>query len=611
MLHVTLLAEDVASYVNQAQTLKLYDDRFWVLLLHRNGDKSEIDDPTFFLAPDGKTNPKHELVATIEALYNETSFDDNATACRFPARTRWLKEKLGLENLPLVSCQAFDALYKRVDPQAITLVFADGHINSPASMFGHTFLRIDSSYKSKLLSHAINYAANADSEKENGFTFAIKGLFGGYPGIYSLLPYYEKIKEYKSTEQRDLWEYELNLTPEELRWMLMHIWEIHNKYAWYYFFDENCSYNMLWLLEIARPSVHLREYFWYQVAPPETIMAVEEEGLLKARQYRPSKRSVLMAYEQVLDSNGRVMAKAVANGEMPASAVASDTQMTLEMKQYVLEAAAELCEYYLIENVLDKEHYLQHFQAILSERATLGKAKPLSIPQPSNPDSAHHSARVRYQVGVRNGYGTNYLGIRGSYQDLGDSDEGMLWGTRIEFFDLLLFYEMHQFYDYSKKQIDLSYHGDYGIEYFTLFSLASYAPQSAFFHPISWRARFAWDRDYRPDLPVFSTHLAAGSTWGNETAFGYVLAEVTGYADKEGIGAIAPVVGLSFKESQSFKTVGEYSHRWYSDGMRQHLVSLTQLWRIAPSLAIKAMAEFKSREYEDEKSFKASFEYYF
>jgi hypothetical protein len=34
-------------------------------------NESEIDDANFFLAPNGKTNPKDELEATIDAFYNE------------------------------------------------------------------------------------------------------------------------------------------------------------------------------------------------------------------------------------------------------------------------------------------------------------------------------------------------------------------------------------------------------------------------------------------------------------------------------------------------------------------------------------------------------------
>ena len=130
-----------------------------------NGE-SEIDDKKFFFAQDGKTNAKNELIATIDALLNETRFDDNSTACRFPARKAWLKEKLNITDFPNVECKEYDKILKRLNPKSATLVFPAAHINSPASMFGHTFLRINSAYNSKLLSYAINYAANADPSKE-------------------------------------------------------------------------------------------------------------------------------------------------------------------------------------------------------------------------------------------------------------------------------------------------------------------------------------------------------------------------------------------------------------------------------------------------------------
>ncbi len=517
-----------------------------------------------------------------------------------------------LEGLPEVTCKAFDELYEKVDPQSVTLVFADAHINSPASMFGHTFLRIDSSYDSKLLSHAINYAANADQSKENGVVFAIKGLFGGYPGIYSLLPYYEKLKEYKNTEQRDIWEYELNLTPDEVSWMLMHIWEVHATYSWYYFFDENCSYHMLWLLEVARPSVHLREHFYYQVIPPETVMAISDENLIRTRRYRPSKRSLLLAYEASLNFREREMAKDVATGVVNAAQVAQEPTLSLRTKQLVLEAAAELCEYYLIENTLDKKRYLPRFQAILSERSRLGHKEPLHVSTPANPEIAHYSSRARYQFGVVEGYGINYLGIRASYHDLRDSDIGMLAGTQIEFFDLLLFYESASFYDSNNEHLDLSYDKAYGIEYLTLLSLGSYAPQSSFFQPLSWRMRLGWDRDYKATLPLFNAMIGAGMTWGNADAFVYAMGEALGYYDdKDSVGALAPLVGVSLKEAKAFKTTAEYRYRLYHNGWRQHLVDVNQLYSLSSSLAIKLSYGYKTRANGDENSFKASFEYYF
>ena len=278
-LFLTLILLTLSLFSNDLKQLS--KDPYWKSLLHiSNTNTSEIDDENFFLAKDGKTNPYAELKATYNQLITQIKETNTSIQCRFPLRTKWIKKQLNLSNLPQHQCIEFNKLYKKINPKSATLVFPNAHINSPASMFGHTFLRIDSSFNSKLLSNAINYAAQANQNTENGFIFALKGLFGGYYGKYSLLPYYDKLKEYRDTEQRDIWEYKLNLTQKEIDDMIMHIWEIKDSYSYYYFFDENCSYNILWLLEIARPSLYLRDKFFYHVSPPETLFAIQNANLL-------------------------------------------------------------------------------------------------------------------------------------------------------------------------------------------------------------------------------------------------------------------------------------------------------------------------------------------
>ncbi len=591
-----VLYASLIDYHNLADKNEIYEKRYWKLLLHVSGNSSEIDDPAFFISKDGKTDFKSELHATVDALYHEVYFDDNSTACKYPARKEWLKKELDLKNLPDVTCKEFDTLMQKVDPQAVTLVFADAHINSPASMFGHTFLRIDSSHDSKLLSHAINYSANADQTTENGVVFAIKGLFGGYPGIYSLLPYYEKLKEYKNTEQRDIWEYELNLRPDEVRLMMMHIWEIHDTYSWYYFFDENCSYHMLWLLEIARPSVHLREKFYYQVIPPETIIAIEEENLIAKKKYRPSKRSVLLSYEDRLSLKDKNNVIALALGNAKAKDISKDKD--IQDKQYMLEAAAELCEYYFIENKIDKEQYLQTFQDILKERASLGKTQKLHVKIPTNPDLAHKSSRLTYQLASTDGYFSHYLGLRAAYQDIFDADTGMLRGTQIEFLDFLVKYSQEE------HKIDL--------EKLTIVSLSSFAQRGTFFQPFSWQMKLGFDSDYLDAKNHFVFNIGAGESWGAEFGYLYILANSYFYYDDEDSSiALSPSAGLIFYEGKNFKLNLDYNYRMFHNGARQHIFKASQLWQVQQNVAIKLGYEYIERFSKDENRFKAGIDYYF
>ena len=102
--------------LNKAEEKKLYNHRYWQVLLHykpaHTGFKSLIDDTRLFLSPDGKTDPKAELEATIKALFQSDAKlvpeepasevliggsnreNDAHPKCRFIARYEWLKQEL-------------------------------------------------------------------------------------------------------------------------------------------------------------------------------------------------------------------------------------------------------------------------------------------------------------------------------------------------------------------------------------------------------------------------------------------------------------------------------------------------------------------------------------
>ncbi len=575
----TLKADRLEEALEKAQKMHLSQSRYWHLLLHMPRETSEIDDPAFFLAPEGKTDAAAELNATITALYEETRFDDNATGCLYPARRYWLRRTLELEGLPDLHCRAFERIVKKVDPQAATLVFSAAHINSPASMFGHTFIRIDSSYDSKMLSHAINYAAGADPDKENGILFAFKGLFGGYPGLYSMLPYYEKLKEYRDSEQRDIWEYDLDFSPDEVMMMVRHIWEIQRVYNWYFFFDENCSYNMFWLMEIARPSIRLREHFTYQVIPLETVHATEAEGVVKARHYRPSKRTILLAYEAVLDDNGTTAAKALVFGETLPEAVLNDSGISRQKKRYILEAAAELAQYHLMKGDLDKPTYLKRYHAVLSARATLGRGEKVPIRRPANPDEGHRATRAAFAAGWRDGRPLQTIGIRPAYHDLGDSDIGFLRGTQIEFLDLVARYD----------------HGGAAVEKATLLSIVSIAPLSAFFKPFSWRMHAGWDQSFYTRKTTFSLSVGAGYSAGNGSGYLYTLFDPEIFVTDRAVTALKPSIGSVLYTGSGSKLHMEAGYRFYDDGMRLWTAKAMQTFRLGQNNAMKLSFDYEEK----------------
>ena len=142
------------------------------------------------------------------------------------------------------------------------------------------------------LSYALNFGANVNND-DNSIFFAYRGLAGGYPGVYNMMRYFEKIKEYNRMDNRDMWEYKLNITPQEVDLMLAHVWELKDINFDYYFLDENCSFRLLELIELVRPEANLTEQFKYAVIPTNTVRSVVDEGMVESTQFRPSEVSVL------------------------------------------------------------------------------------------------------------------------------------------------------------------------------------------------------------------------------------------------------------------------------------------------------------------------------
>ena len=464
-------------------------------------------------------------------------------------------------------------------------------------MFGHTFLRINSSYNSKLLSYAINYAANADKKTENGVLFAIKGLFGGYYGKYNMLPYYEKLKQYRDTEQRDIWEYNLNLTKNEVIQMVRHIWELKDTYSNYYFFDENCSYNMLWLLEIARPTITLREKFLYQVSPPETIFEIVNANLVKSRDFRPSKRKVLTEYEKYLDEEDILVAQQLSKNTNKLDNFIQNENFSLRKKQLILESATELSEYYYIQGKTKKESYLEISHNLSKKRASLGSGKKIKISQPTNPDQAHR------QLSLSLGYRHNKddfitFGVRPTYHDITNNDEGFLAGTQIEFLT-------PQFL-YNTKTNNIK------IDYLKLLTITSLAPQTKFFKPFSWSTSWQFDRDSLNNELNFNGKISGGKAYSiGKKHFMYALVDAYIYPTRYSNTAIGSTLGAILYTSNLTKFNIESNYKIYDNGYEQKTLNITQSYFPQNDIDIKLNYKYIQKLEENQNMINISFHYFF
>ena len=268
-----VFANNVDIYIKKAKSLELQKSQEWLALLHYEKSlftKSIIVNDDFFLASDGKKNAENELNATILSFYEDEKLNDKHTLCRFPARFDFLNKYLHFENLPKPKCKDFEEFYNEINPQSLSIIFPTTYMNNPASMFGHTLIKINGTDKTSMNSIIINYGADTKGQI-SGIIFAFKGVFGLYDGFFSATPYYRMINLYNNIENRDIWEYDLNFSKEQAQYYTKHMWELIHSRTKYYFFRENCSY---FILESLRPLIqdnNIFDDFILYTAPIETI----------------------------------------------------------------------------------------------------------------------------------------------------------------------------------------------------------------------------------------------------------------------------------------------------------------------------------------------------
>lgn len=483
---------ELDEWVARARALGLARRTQWLRLIHYRsslfgGHASEADAKTFFLATGGKADPEAELIATLYGLFSSGP-DDGAEGlqhpfCRFPARRKFLVEALGipLARLPARPCARLQDFLSQLRPAGATLVFSSYYLNNPASAFGHTFLRIEKrslsgKRGSDLLDAGVDYAASVDTN--NAMLYALKGLFGLFPGHFSKIPYYTKVREYNDYESRDLWEYELELTDQEIEYLALHLWELGSTYFAYYYLSENCSYHVLGLLEAASPRLSLLNGLGWPIIPAETVKALyRNPGLVRDVHYRASNRTALrlriegLTAEEV-DALARLMAEP--RSEFSAS-------MPPERQVKVLDTALDLIDVRLARDLvkerseLGDEADLQ--QELLLRRAEydiVSESEAFVPPFRSMPHLGHGARRA----GLGSGYATDsgyyhLLRFRLALHDLVDPSLGYPTWATIEFLPFTLRYRLDQ------EKLTL--------EDLSLVRVESLSPWTRFDKPLSFR----------------------------------------------------------------------------------------------------------------------------
>ena len=577
-----------APHIDNQRLQQLANDPFWISLGHYESGKlggwrSYVSDQKFFLAADGAHHPDAELKATLEAIYAPASAGEKHAQCVYPARTRWLKAQLKLDDLPAVDCSEFKQWFKDVAPHSAVMIFPAAYLNSPSSMFGHTLLRIDQadvqSNNTALLSYAINFGAYIEGS-DNSILYAWKGLMGGYPGLFALVPYQEKLSEYRSLENRDLWEYRLNLTQVETERMVEHVWELKQIKFDYFFFDENCSYRLLELLQVARPGLKLTEQFPLTAIPTDTVKAVKDAGLVEKIDYRPSRERELLSRAEPLDGDEQQWVLKVSADQQQLQAPAFKA-LPRARQALIIDAAYRLERYRANGQERDPQRAQRSFE--LLRAINQNPAPELDIPRPGLPEDGHESRTWQAAIGTRGDDAFAEYGLRMAYHDLNDNAEGFPLGAQIEILQMKV--RQYEGNRWQLQQLDLA-------------TIRSLTPRNELLQPLSWQVTGGLERvPGKHDDETLVSHVngGAGGTWQlGDDLLGFALGTVRVEHNNDFAEFISPAAG--FNTGLLWKTpLGNLSLEargdYFTNGEVRRSLSLNQQWELSRNLGLRLSAQ--------------------
>lgn len=519
--------------LRRAHAASLHEQRYWRLLLHYRsnwitGYESEIDEPGFFLSPQGKTDAKAELDATLTGLFSAQPVGRSRqpARCAFIARYEWLKAALGIDEtrLPPEPCERFHAWYRELNPDSLSLIFPSAFLNNPASTFGHLLLRVDQKGQTeatRILAYTINYAA--ELPPNTGVEYVYLGVFGGYTGYFSTLPYYLKAKEYGDFENRDIWEYRLNFTRDQLHRVLLHAWEMGNASFDYYFFKENCAYHIVALLDLADANLHLADRFRFYTFPSDAVRAIAETpNLVQEAVFRPSRRSKVVRGREALSADERDWLEQLLDDPNVAQSD-SFARLIPARKAAVLDVASDYL-LYRAATESDPVPFETQLKTVLLARSQLVVSAPAVIYKPFSgpPDRGHNILRTGIGIGWREGEFFSEANFRLAFHDLLDPEYGYTPDAQIEALSVALRH-------YPRRKHTR-------IDRFTLLNVTSLSPVDPLFLKPSWKIDTGFDTIQRKDCRFCrigrlngGIGLAAESHWvKREVYFGFAEA-VTEY----------------------------------------------------------------------------------
>ncbi len=460
--------EAQAELIPDSEILKASKGLEWQRLLHYRKNlfgqsRSALQGPNYFLASDGESNPYSELQASVDNLFEKKP----SLQCEYLARTDFIMRTWPVLSKKAIRCEFYEGWKAKLSAKKVSLIFATSYLNNAASSFGHIFLRLENPKnisRGELLDYGVNFSAR--TENTLGALYALYGLTGYFPGRFAMLPYHQLIKEYTNLEGRDLWEYQLNLTEFEIDRLLKYLLEMEKIYIDYYFLDDNCSFQVMWALQVIRPELNLVHDDEPWMIPLDTIKIAERAHLIESKKYRPSLIREWQTRFQALTPDEKQELHQV---------IDSVNAKNLSSSPAVIEAAQVYTDLKIDDNLERKK---EKSFLLARQRAKLPMTPTLQIPSPLiSPEETHDSSSVGLSQGRLDSQSYQSLHLEGAFHAWLSDDTGVSPFSELK----LLNFEVRKY----PEQLRL--------EKAVLLKILSSQSIDRFFQPVSWGVEVSYD----------------------------------------------------------------------------------------------------------------------
>jgi len=269
-----LFSEDIFQI---ALNKNLQKSNIWQGLLHLDKSQKPSINNQKFLYSYPNFSPKKELIQNIQQILE----NQNQFACQFPARYLFLATELNLNTeINISNCKGLELYFKNTDMKDLELVFVSEDVSSPSSMMGHTFFKIIGKNNK---THGVSFFTEINTF--NIPLLVVQSLFTGMKGFFGLSPYRKQLNMY--IENRNIWEYKLNLSKYYKTLIYYHFWELKDKDIEYLFTGFNCGTIINDMFSITSSTYRNNQNLW--ITPKDVIKNLKKNNLIVSSKLIPSK----------------------------------------------------------------------------------------------------------------------------------------------------------------------------------------------------------------------------------------------------------------------------------------------------------------------------------